>query len=36
MTFEQLYFIVGGPLIVLIIAFALVHFTKPKHPRPGE
>jgi len=37
MNFAQMYFIVGGPLLVLIIALVLTHFTKPKHhAQPGE
>jgi hypothetical protein len=37
MTFGQLYFIIGGPLIAVLIGFALVYFTKPKrHQDPAE
>ena len=36
MTFEQLYFIVGGPLIAVALVYALSRLSKPKHPHPGE
>lgn len=36
MTLEELYFIVGGPLLAVALVFALGRLSKPKHPHPGE
>jgi hypothetical protein len=37
MTFPEIYFVFVAPVLVLVVLFALSHFTKPKrHNGPAE